>query len=45
LPIGDLLKDKEAEAQVLRMLEGRARVPHVNVAAAMFSDELRQSQS
>lgn len=31
------VKDDDARAQVLKMLHGRARVPHVDVAPAMFS--------
>ncbi|WP_428504804.1 DarT ssDNA thymidine ADP-ribosyltransferase family protein [Roseateles sp.] len=31
------VKDDEAQAQVLAMLDGQDRVPHVNVAPAMFS--------
>jgi hypothetical protein len=31
------VKDHEAQAQVLRMLDGRDRIPHVDIAPAMFS--------
>lgn len=31
------VKDDEAQTQVLQMLDGRDRVPHVNVTLAMFS--------